>query len=87
MAFIDSTPPLWLKNYYGKSFETFDPTVIQEGKFKAIVRIVKDGSLAYVLVRKKGTHEASPHVPLFQGTPNADDITRMQNILFNEDRP
>ena len=88
MAVIDnSNQPLWLQHYYGDSFEKFSPTVVQEGKFWAIVRIVRDASLAYVLVKKKGSHAATPHIPLFQGTPTADDITRMQGILFNKDRP
>lgn len=81
------TPPLWLRRYYGAHFEQFNPTVVMEGKFWSVVRIVKDGSLAYVLVKMKGNHESTPHVPLFQGTPTADDITRMQEILFTKDRP
>lgn len=80
-------PPLWLRRYYGTYFESFAPTVVMEGKFWAVVRIVHEGSMAYVLVKMKGNHEITPHVPLFKGTPNADDVTRMQEILFNKDRP
>jgi hypothetical protein len=79
--------PLWLTRYYGKHFDRFSPTVIMEGKFWAIVRINKEGTVAYVLVKRKGNHESTPHVPLFQGNPTADDITKMQEILFNKDIP
>lgn len=80
----------WLERYYGKDFDFLNPTVVFDGKKKAVVRLTRSGSrqysgIGYVLLDKNGNHLASTPKSLFEGVPSQQDLDRMKEVLKKED--
>ena len=81
----------WLKKYFGKDDMDFlSPTIIEQGKKKAIVRLTRTGSrgfsgIGYILVDMNGRHSVSAHKSLHEGVPSAADMERMKLQLKKED--
>jgi hypothetical protein len=82
--------PRWLKEYYGKDFEKFQPTVVMEGRTQAVVKLTQSASrgysgLGYVLVKKRGKHNASQHLVLHEGVASKEDLNTMKHVLSQKD--
>lgn len=81
----------WLKKYFSKDdFDFLSPTVVVDGKKKAIVRLTRTGAqghsgVGYILVDKNGRHSVSTHKSLHEGVPSAADMERMKETLKKED--
>lgn len=79
--------PAWVKTYFGKKVKDLSPTVVEEGKRYAIVRIQDMGQkgefskVGFILVLKNGRYGASPHDSLFEGSPTVVDLFTMKNKL------
>lgn len=80
--------PEWVKSYFGeKKSKELNPSVIEEGKKYAIVRIQDMGQkvgfskVGFILVKMSGRHGASPHDSLFEGIPTLLDLFDMKNKL------
>lgn len=87
-----ASQPKWLTDYYGSDFDWLNPTVVQEGKTWAIVKLMKPASsgsphssIGHVLIRKTGRHIATPHISLHEGIPQVEDLKKMQDRLAKEE--
>lgn len=82
----------WLQDYYGEDFKKLNPTVVFEGEYKAVVRLVKEpikgySGVGYVLIKKDGKHNASEWKSLHEGIPTQDVMDAMKLTLQQEDNP
>lgn len=83
--------PKWLKEYYGgKDFGLLGPTVEMDGKTMAVVKLSRRSSrgyasVGYVLIKKRGKHNASSEIPLHEGLASKDDLETMKRVLDQED--
>ncbi len=83
----------WLARYYGKEAKTLNPTIIFEGKSKAIVRLCRSriadrtsSNVGYVLIDKNGSHSTSVHKSVLEGMPSRmADFDKMKKLLAEED--
>lgn len=80
----------WLQKYYGKEFDLFNPEIVKEGKVWAIVKLTRLGmknfsGVGFVLIKKKGNHQASPYKSLHEGLPTKEDMERMMLLLQEEE--
>lgn len=79
--------PAWLRDYYGKDFDSLAPTVVRESRNYAVVRLFNHGvktsnsRVGYVLVYKKGSLSTDSHSSLFEGIPEQSDMDRMYQAL------
>jgi hypothetical protein len=73
----------WLRTYYGKDFDAFNPTVLIEGKKFAVVRLLGNNApaIAYVLIKKNGRHNASSQQSLYEGAIDADVMEKLKSAL------
>lgn len=77
----------WVKKHFGKKEKTLTPSVVEEGKKYAIVRIqdmAQKGAFSkvgFILVLKAGRYGISPHESLFEGVPTVPDLFNMKNRL------
>lgn len=84
--------PEWLKLYYGKETETFNPQVVIDGKRVAVVKLVKTESprgfpkVGYVLIRKDGRHQGGMQLSLHEGLATEVDMERMKKVHVQEDK-
>jgi hypothetical protein len=85
------TTPEWLKTYYGKQTETFNPQVVIDGSKYAVVRLTKTeaprgfSKVGYVLIRKDGRHVGGAQRSLHEGLANQDHLERMKKIHAEAD--
>jgi hypothetical protein len=83
--------PKWLKDYYGgKDFGLLGPAVEIDGKTHAVVKLQRRASrgyasVGYVLIKKRGKHNASDELSLHEGLASKDDMTTMKKVLEQED--
>lgn len=83
--------PRWLKDYYGaRDFGLLGPLVEMEGETYAVVKLQRRStrgyaSVGYVLIRKRGKHNASEETPLHEGLASKDDLETMKRVLDQED--
>lgn len=80
----------WLKTYYGAKAGDLMPTLIFDGKTKAVVRLQRTGAkskagVAYVGITKFGRHGFTPHVALFEGAATKAALEDMKAWLARED--
>lgn len=79
----------WLPRYFGSKYmEQLQPTIVFDGVDMAVVKIRAQDKLSsglsrngYILVKKNGSHDASPHKSLFEGTPTRADMDAMKKAL------
>ena len=76
----------WLDRYYGKDISSFSPTVIFDGKNRAVVRIRSNRTVGYVLIKKSGKHNVTQQIPLHDGAASKADFEAMKRRLDTEDR-
>jgi hypothetical protein len=86
------TPPVWLTRYYAADeLDTLRPTILFEGKSKAVVmlRANIEGAtrIGYVLISKNGKNNVSTHEALHEGPAALTDISRMRRRLTEVDSP
>ena len=83
--------PAWLSRYYdAPTRDVLNPTIVFEGKKKAVIRLTKrksrtGGGVAYVGVEKTGRHHTSKHIALHEGPAGKQDLQRMAEWLAKVD--
>lgn len=80
----------WLTRYYTpEEMASLNPTVIFEGKAKAVVmlRAKTEGSIqvGYILVSKNGKNNVSRHESLHEGPASTSDLGKMRRRLSEAD--
>ena len=85
--------PKWLKDYYGKNFDSFKPEVFLDGNKFAVVKIsgqadksLGHSNIGYILVNKSGRFGATPHRPLYEGVAGALQLQLMKQALATTDK-
>lgn len=86
-----SDEPQWLKNYYGNDFDFLNPSIVREGKKLALVKLSRRGSagfsgIGYVLIKKGGSHVASPYKVLAEGVQDKAGMDKLFETLAEEDK-
>lgn len=83
--------PDWLKKYFGPQLKTMDPSVVEEGKKYAVVRIQDHNQsgafsrVGFILIQKNGKYGVTPHVSLFEGVPTSANLLMMKSRLEKQD--
>lgn len=80
----------WLKDYYGKDFNSLSPLLVMDGNVVAVVKLTRKASrgfnrVGYVLIKKNGRHNASDHIVLHEGVASKEDLETMKRVLVSKD--
>jgi hypothetical protein len=76
----------WLDDYYGTAKKVLRPSIVTDGKYYAIVMLMVEDSMGFVLIRKNGKHGATPHEILHAGPAKDADFARMKARLTAIDK-
>lgn len=81
----------WIERYYGDDFKKFSPSIIEEGKVWALVKLnlpatKGTGQIGYVLIKKGGVHVSSDYIPLQEGVASRDQVSNMLRALAAKER-
>lgn len=77
--------PAWLLRYYGADFEELRPSVVAEGKNKALVMLRRKSEIAYFIISKGGKHNFSTPIAAHQGAASPEQVEAMKQRLAKED--
>jgi hypothetical protein len=76
----------WLKKYYGPQYvPVLRPSLVQEGRKHALVRLTSAAGITYVFVQMNGQHGVTPTKVAFEGIPGYKDLERLRQELATLD--
>jgi len=76
----------WLKKYYGPEFvQQLRPSLVQEGRKHALVRLLNKGDVSYIFVQMNGQHGVTPTKVAYEGIPNTKDLEQLRQELATLD--
>ena len=77
--------PPWLMRYYGADAAELRPSVVADGRNKALVLLRRKSELAYFIVSKSGKHNFSVPIAVHQGAASPEQVEAMKARLVRED--
>lgn len=76
----------WLKRYYGPEYvQSLRPSLVQEGRNHALVRLSKEREVTFVFVQMNGQHGVTPTKVAFEGIPNPKELAQLRQELATLD--
>lgn len=77
---------LWLSRYYSPDdMQALAPTVLFDGRTRAVLMLRTKKGIGYVLVPKNGKNNVSRHESLHEGPASPTDLSKMRRRLTEVD--